>query len=522
MKNVATWCVLAAMLVAAGWGLREAAGQSKDGGFGKKPLPGKKTKPDEVNAAKTVGDAFKKVVDAAAKNPYALYGEEAALCMERFHAALADQLTPLDKFWRTAMPKDKNAQEEWQAMASALYEDLVLYGRSAVDAAKDARKDKKCRATESDVTRLKSQVENTIKLADHVFRKKGLDVATYRERAQRAVDTMKGFKSSMPMIQTRLVADLAYASDIAISVHKGLQSDDLTLTDLDMDVRGMELARRSVQAVKTVGLIRRAGLVVTMKAMAPEVMLAACQKAIENWVPADLTAGTLLTAKQTENIQAWPAYVEWMFGKGYAPFFEEGRKAVAPFVDATFHQISLFKNTALADLDKALDPFVNEVKAALEARRAMEASEKDADQADKLTDEELKNTRSAGKKTSELFRAVGDKLKDMQIKNLYEADRRRYQALGQKCAELAVKHQKLQEDIQQKESELEREKTRYLVSKTSKGKGKLAGQALKAHLASSAILRMSLIKLREQYEQVGSDLEEVAEEIQTMRIELRS
>lgn len=515
MKNLATWCVLAAVAAgAAGWGLLEAASPPRVGGSSKKTLPPKKTEPQEGMMAKAVGDANKKGGDAPVKSPYALYGEEAALCMDRFHATLADRVTEMNKFWWTTMPKGKVAQEEWQAMANALCEDLELYGRSAVDAVKDARKDKKSRASEADVARLKAQVEKTIKFADHVFRKKGLEVAIYRDAAQRAAATMLGFKSSMPMILSRLWADLAYASDLATGVHNDLQGGMLTKVELDQCMRSLELARRSTQAVKAVGMVRRATLAVTLKAMAPELMLAACQKAIENWVPPDLTADTLLTAKQTEDIQAWPALVEQAFGKGYAPVFEEGRKAVSPLVDATFHQTGLFKTTALADLDKALAPFINECKAVLEARQALEASQKDAEQAEKLADEELKTARSIRQKSGEAARLMADKIKEVQVKVLYEADRRRYHELFKKFTDLQGVYEKLGEKLEQKEKELQ-------TLKQGRFAAKFVVPQLKTHVDKATMVRVQITMLRSHYDQVVADLEEVFDEIHAMRAQMR-
>jgi len=493
MRTCVTWLLL--VVAAVGAGLSESAAQSRG------PRPPVKL---GTEAKKQVGEAIRKAADAA-------YGEEAAVCLERLRAALLEQLPVMDKFWNSPLSKGKTAQEEWQAQANALYEDLDLYGRSAVDAAKDARKEKKSRATDADLDRLKAQVDQTLKLADQVFRKKGLEVSTFRDQAQRAADTMFGFKTSMPLIIARLQADLAYASDCATGVHKDLQSgEEQTEVDLDSDVRGLEIAKRSVQAVKTVGVLRRALLAATMKAMSSETILAACQKAVDGWVPSDLTSGTLLTADQIASIQGWPALVTRNFGQGYAAVYEEGRKAVRPLADADFHKIGLFKNTSLGDLDKAMDPYINEAKAALQARRAFAASQKDAEQAEKLADEEL----AAAEKTRQAAQFLVGKFKDVEIKVLYEADRKRYQELAKRAAELTVEHESMTQQIKQKEASL---KDLKKVRRTAKSSDQVRAHIMKIHGSQA-----DLIKLKKQAEQVGSDLEEVWEEIDTMRKNVRA
>ncbi len=491
MRTCVTWLLL--VVAAMGTGLSESAAQSR----------GPKLPPGAAEAKKRVGESAGKSADAA-------FGEEAAICLERLRAALAEQLPLMDKFWNSALAKGKTAQEEWQAKANALYEDLDLYGRSAVDAAKDARKEKKSRASDADIDKLKAQVDQTLKLADHVFRKKGLEVAIFRDQAQRAADTMLGFKVSMPLIIGRLQADLAYASDCATGVHKDLQSGPQTEVELDSDVRGLELARRSVQAVKTVALLRRVMLSATMKAMSSQTILAACQKAVDGWVPSDLTTGTLLITDQITSIQNWPGLVTRNFGQGYAPVFEQGRTAVSPLIDADFHKIGLFSNTPLGQLDKALDPYINEAKAALEARKAFDASQKDAEQAEKLADEEL----AAAEKTRQAAQFLVGKFKDLEVKVLYEADRRRYQELGKRAAELTVEHEKLTDQIKQKETLLKDLRKAKTAAKSS--------EQIRKHIMSTRGVQLSLVQLKRKAEEVGAEMEEVWEQIDAMRTSVRA
>ena len=97
---------------------------------------------------------------------------------------------------------------------------------------------------------------------------------------------------------------------------------------------------------------------------------------------------------------------------------------------------------------------------------------------------------------------------------LYEADRRRYQELGKRAAELTVEHEKLTDQIKQKETLLKDLRKAKTAAKSS--------EQIRKHIMSTRGVQLSLVQLKRKAEEVGAEMEEVWEQIDAMRTSVRA
>jgi hypothetical protein len=455
-----------------------------------------------------------------AENPseVRLYGQEAAICLTRARAAADKGVGELHALLYMPLAQGKSFLEEWTRLADVVCQDVTLYCNSAVDAAKDAKKEKKCQATDADMETLRSLTGGTVETMTWVFRKKGLEVAAALDFIFRANGILSALRTSLPAIVVKLEADLVYAMDAAASVHSDLTAGELTDTDLDSCVRGLEIAKRSVTAVRNVGLVRRISLTATMKGIAPDAVLASFRKASDGWVASDEGDGALIGAGALKLMRGWPGDLEKAITGPYRENYEKAYEEARPLIEGTFHQIDLFKNTKLEDLDKAIDPYLEECRAALKAREAFAKSQRDIDAADEAAGKEAAATRKAMEKASRLVDDLIDVMKNLRIESLYESDRRQYQDLGKRYVDAEKKLSDAEDRLEKAEEELS------TLKATKVQPGSTPAESQKAmsnrHMRSSA-LRAAVERLEQTIEEAAADLEEIREEMDELRTRIR-
>ncbi len=435
-----------------------------------------------------------------------LLGEEVGILLERTYAALAEQVPAIDALWDQGGAGTR-LEEQWNAAATALCDDLTLYLNSSVDAATDWVNEKKVPGTENDVENLRARVRRTLDFAEHAIRKKGLEVMVFRDTTQTWVDALRGYKEKMPAVLTLLEADVGYCMDATIRVERRLDGHYETVGEIEEDLDTMESCRRILRAVKLVTVTRQQLVGKFLQDVHPDKMKAAMEKALENWVPADMLSGTFLLPGTRQTIEAWPVAARESMVDIYQEHYDEAVEAVKPLVEATYTEEILLEGMTWENLGAALDPVIEKLKKAIEERKKDEDEAKEIERELGLIDGEMGKLKGAASKTKDLLKRANDAAAKVYNTLKNETQRSEYRRIGKKYAELEAEIGKVEDMIERLGEAIEEERERISDPKNRTG----------MYLARMTELRTSRNLLTRQLEGLEADLEELDEQLQKLR-----
>ncbi|MCU0725528.1 MAG: hypothetical protein MUE73_07040 [Planctomycetes bacterium] len=460
---------------------------------------------------------LEKVAEAAAVAQYKLlFGEEVPILVERAFATLNEMLPKISALWGTGKQPGP-LEPQWVAAATALKDDMVLYLRSSVDAAEDALKAKQGRGTEADLTQLRARVQKTLDYLDQVVSRKGAEVAIFRDVAQGWVTTLRGYKEHLPGILIALKAEPAFARDTATRVAKTLKDPEVTLGELEDELRALDIARRGLVAAKAQAMGRGTQIAGLLKTITPEVLLAGFRKASEGWIPADNGDGTFVSPSLREMLGKWPPDLESGMTEQYSEIYREAIEAVKPLLQGDFYKGMgpSFESVSLENLDKVLDPYIEETRRSIVRAREVAAGERDLDHAEKAMDGELAAVQKRSEREAEA-RKVGQLIREAESRASHEADRRAYQKIGERWKATEDRWQKA---VARKEK-LEGEVGDLKANRPRLGSPDYAKEALQ-HLS---MLRRKETELKDCYrlmDEIRAEDEEIREQYLELKARVR-
>ena len=459
-----------------------------------------------------------KIGEAAAVAQYRLlFGEEVPILVERAYASMNEALPAISALWGTGRQPGSLA-EQWVAATTVFYDDMVLYLRSASDAAADAVKEKVGKGTDADVVKLRARVEATLGYFDHVLRKKGAEVAMFRDIAQGWVDTLRAYKANAPAIVVAMNAEVAFARDTATRVEKAL-AENPTITRLEDERTAIEVARRGLTAAKNLGIGRRRQIGELLKSIAPEVLLASFRKASEGWIPSDGGAGTFVSQGQRETIGRWPGDLEAGMTSQYAELYKEAMDAVRPLLAGTFHREiggRLFQSVALEDLDRVLDPHAQEIRKAIERARAADLTDRDLGQEAESAEEALSRAREVArqmdpsvKKTEREVRELANRtMKELEL-GLYRIVARRFLTAWEAWQEADRRLGRLEADLKNLQANRPVPASPSFPSAAVEHRRKLKGK------------REEIEKCKKEMSELIAEIEEMSEQVEVLKARVR-
>jgi hypothetical protein len=151
----------------------------------------------------------------------------------------------------------------------------------------------------------------------------------------------------------------------------------------------------------------------------------------------------------------WPADLESGMTEQYSEIYREAIEAVKPLLQGDFHKGlgPIFESVSLENLDKVLDPYIEETRRAIARARQVAVGERDMDHAEKAVDGELARGQKLADREA-AARKAGQLIREAESRASHEADRRAYQkiverwnAADRKWEEAVAKREKLRGEV---------------------------------------------------------------------------